>query len=194
MESKEVMLPHLRKPKDQLISHQRKDESPKNNGNKFPNTYREDKRTVRELLQMAKKKEFEKGEEVLLLSPNRGSPSDGRYIGPYVVSQKIHERTYRTDTPEGKKKKQVFHIKRLKKYVHQEGQPVLAVATESRTVERKEAPAVKGPPLKPKNSVILSKFEEKLSHLLIPEREDLEKLMKKYPGLFSDVPQKCSGR
>ena len=92
-ESKEVKLPYLRKPKDKLIGHQRKDESPKNNGNKFLNTYLEDKRTMRGPLQMAKKKEFEKGEEVLLLSPNRGSPFDGRYLGPYVVSQKIEERT-----------------------------------------------------------------------------------------------------
>ena len=49
---------------------------------------------------------------------------------------------------------------------------------------------MKNPPLKLKNSVILSKFEEKLSHLSIPEREDSEKLMKKYPGLLSDVPRK----
>ena len=39
-----------------------------------------------------------------------------------------------------------------------------------------------------------NKFEEKLSHLSVSEREDLEKLMKKYPGLFSDAPRKCSSR
>ena len=66
--------------------------------------------------------------------------------------------------PEGRKKTQVCHINKLKKYVRREGQPVLAVATESRTVERKEAPAGKGPPLKLKNSEILNNFEEKLSH------------------------------
>ena len=63
---------------------------------------------------MAKKKEFEKGEEVLLLSPNRGPHCDGRYIGSYVVSQKIDKRTYRIDTHEGKKKTQVCHANRLK--------------------------------------------------------------------------------
>ena len=57
-------------------------------------------------------------------------------------------------------------------------------------MERKEAPAVKNPPLKLKNTVNLSKFEETLIHLSIPEREDLERLMKKYPGLLSDVPRK----
>ena len=131
--------PHLRKPRDKLIDHQRKDESlkkrydqiRKNNGNKFPDTYLEDKRTVRGPLQMAKKREFKRGEEVQLLSPNRGPAFDGRYLGPYVVSQKIDERTYRIDTPEGRKKTQVYHINRLKKYVCREGQPVLAVTTES---------------------------------------------------------------
>ena len=40
VERKEVKLPHLREPKDKGTGHQRKDESPKNNGNKFPNTCR----------------------------------------------------------------------------------------------------------------------------------------------------------
>ena len=83
---------------------------------------------------MAKKREFEKGEEVRLLSLNRGPPFDGRYIGPYVVSQKIDERTYRIDTPEGRKKTQVCDINRLKKCVRREGQPALAVTTGSGTV------------------------------------------------------------
>ena len=51
-----MKLPHLRKPKDRGTGHQRKDESPKNNGNKFPNIYLEDKRTVRGPLQMPKRK------------------------------------------------------------------------------------------------------------------------------------------
>ena len=72
---------------------------------------------------MAKKKESEKGEEVLLLSPNRGPHCDGRYIGPYVVSRRIDERTYRIDTHEGRKKTQVCHANRLKKYVRREGLP-----------------------------------------------------------------------
>ena len=32
------------------------------------------------------KKEFQKGDEVLLQSPNKGLHCGGRYIGPYVVS------------------------------------------------------------------------------------------------------------
>ena len=117
VESKEVKLPHLRKPKDRGTGHLSKDESPKNNGKKFPDTYREDKKTIRGPSQMVKKKEFEKGEEVLLLFPNRGLHCDGRYIGPYVVSHRIDERTYRIDTHEGRKKTQVCHANRLKKYV-----------------------------------------------------------------------------
>ena len=81
VEGKEVKLPHLRKQKDKGTGPQRKDESPKNNGNKFPNTYREDKRKMRGPPLVAKK-EFEKGDEVLLLSPNKGPHYGGRYIGP----------------------------------------------------------------------------------------------------------------
>ena len=67
VERKEVKLPHLRKQKDKGTGSQRKDETPKNNGNKFSNTYREDRRKIRGPPEMAKK-EFEKGDEVLLLS------------------------------------------------------------------------------------------------------------------------------
>ena len=111
--------------------------------------------------QVAKKEEFEKGDEVLLLSANKGPHCGGRYIGPYVISQRIDKRTYRIDTNEGKKKTQVCHANQLKKYVHQEG-----------------------PPWKIKNSEMPNKFKEKLSQLSVSEREGLEKLIKKYPGLF----------
>ena len=161
VERKEAKLPHLNKQKDKRTSRQRKDEGPTNNGNKFPETYREDKRKMRGPSQVAKKEEFEKGDEVLLLSTNKGPHCGGRYIGPYVISQRIDKRTYRIDTNEGKKKTQVCHANKLKKYVRQEG-----------------------PPRKIKNSEMPNKFEEKLSQLSVSEREGLEKLIKKYPGLF----------
>ena len=169
VERKEVNLPHLNKQKDKRTSRQRKDEGPTNNGDKFPNTYREDKRKRREPSQVAKKEEFEKGDEVLLLSSNKGPHCGGRYIGPYVVTRRIDKRTYRIATHEGKKKTQVCHANKLKRYVRQEG-----------------------PPRKIKNLEMPNKFEERLSQLSVSERErererereGLEKLIKKYPGLF----------
>ena len=161
VERKEVNLPHLNKQKEKRTSRQRKDESPTNNGNKFPETYREDKRKMRKTSQVAKKKEFKKGDEVLLLSSNKGPHCGGRYIGPYVISRRIDKRTYRIDNHEGKKRTQVCHANKLKRYIRQEG-----------------------PPRKIKNSEMPNKFEEKLSQLSVSEREGLEKLIKKYRGLF----------
>ena len=148
VERKEVNLPHLNKQKDKRTSRHRKDEGPTNNGDKFPNTYREDKRKMRGPSQEAKKEEFEKGDEVLLLSSNKGPHCGGRYIGPYVISQRIDKRTYRIDTHEGKKQTQVCHANKLKRYVRQES-----------------------PPRKIKNSEMPNKFEEKLSQLFVSERE-----------------------
>ena len=161
VERKEVNLPHLNKRKEKRTSRQRKDEGPTNIRNKFPNTYREDKRKIRGPSQVTKKEEFKKGDEVLLLSSNKGPHCGGRYIGPYVVTRRRDKRTYGIDTNEGKKKTQVCHTNKLKRYVRQEG-----------------------PPRKIKNSEMPNKFEEKLSQLSVSERGDLEKLIKKYPGLF----------
>ena len=161
VERKEVNLPPLNKQEDKRTSRQKKDEGPTNIRNKFPNTYREDKRKIRGPSQVTEKEEFKKGDEVLLLSSNRGPHCGGRYIGPYVISQRIDKRTYRIDTNEGKKQTQVCHANKLKRYVRQEG-----------------------PPRKIKNSEMPNKFEEKLRQLSISERGDLEKLIKKYPGLF----------
>ena len=162
VERKEVNLPHLNKQgkrKGPVV--REKDEGPTSIRNKFPNTYREDKRKIRGPSQVATKEEFKKGDEVLLLSSNKGPHCGGRYIGPYVISQRIDKRTYRIDTNEGKKKTQVCHTNKLKRYVRQEGQP--------RKIE---------------NSAMPNKFEEKLGQLSVSEREGLEKLIKKYPSLF----------
>ena len=160
VERKEVNLPPL-KQEDKRTSRQKKDEGPTSIRNKFPNTYREDKRKIRGPSQVAKKEEFKKGDEVLLLSSNKGPHCDGQYVGPYVVTRRIDKRTYRIDTHEGRKQTQVCHANKLKRYVRQEG-----------------------PPRKIKNSEMPNKFEEKLRQLSISERGDLEKLIKKYPGLF----------
>ena len=117
--------------------------------------------------------EFEKGDEVLLLSSNKGPHCSGRYIGPYVISQIIDKRTYRIDTHEGKKT-QVCHANKLKKYVRQEGSP--------HKIKNLETP---------------NKFEEKFSQLSVSEREDLEKLIKKIPRFISltsyeNVVAECS--
>ena len=161
VERKEVNLPPLNKQEDKRTSRQKKDEGPTNIRNKFPNTYREDKKKIRGPSQVTKREEFKKGDEVLLLSSNKGPHGGGRYIGPYVVTRRIDKRTYRIDTHEGRKQTQVCHANKLKRYVRQEG-----------------------PPRKIKNSEMPNKFEEKLRQLSISERGDLEKLIKKYPGLF----------
>ena len=148
VERKEVNLPPLNKQEDKRTSRQKKDEGPTSIRNKFPNTYREDKRKIRGPSQVTKKEEFEKGDEVLLLSSNKGPHCGGQYVGPYVISQRIDKRTYRIDTNEGKKKTQVCHTNKLKRYVRQEG-----------------------PPRKIKNSEIPNKFEEKLRQLSVSERE-----------------------
>ena len=115
VERKEVNLPHLSKQKEKRTSRQKKDEGPTNIRNKFPNTYREDKRKIRGPSQMAKKEEFKKGDEVLLLSSNKGPHCGGRYIGSYVVTRRIDKRTYGIDTHEGKKQTQVCHANKLKR-------------------------------------------------------------------------------
>ena len=114
VERKEMKLSHLRKQKYKVTSLRRKNESPTNNGNKFPNTYQEDKRKIRGSPQMAKK-EFEKGNEVLLLSPNRGPHGSWKIYTPYVVTQRIDRRTYRIVNHEGRMKTPGVSCKQIEK-------------------------------------------------------------------------------
>ena len=51
---------------------------------------------------------------------------------------------------------------------------------------------VKDIPIKLENSKILENLEEKLNQLSDQERVGLSKRMRKFPGLFSDIPRKTN--
>ena len=57
--------------------------------------------------QMAKK-EFEKGDEVLLLSSNKGPHCSGRYLCPYVVTESTRGHIESLPTREGGRRKCVM--------------------------------------------------------------------------------------
>ena len=58
--------------------------------------------------------EFQEGDKVLLLSPNREKLLSERFRGPYTVARKIKSMNYKVNTPERKKKTQVCHMNRIK--------------------------------------------------------------------------------
>ena len=64
----------------------------------------------------AREREFQKGDEVLVLLPITGQPLAAKFRGPYNVVRKINATDYIVATPDRRKPQQIFHINMLKPY------------------------------------------------------------------------------
>ncbi|KAI7808431.1 hypothetical protein IRJ41_004831 [Triplophysa rosa] len=85
------------------------------------------------------------------------------FSGSYVIEQKLSETDYVVGTPDRRRKKRVCHVNMLKSYPQT-------------------------PSMRINNSVILGNIDSHLSYLPRSQREDIVRLLQKYPTLFSDVP------
>ena len=67
-----------------------------------------DKKTV--------KREFQVGDQVLILLPTATGSLEDKWSGPYVIEAKVNDVTYRVRTPDRRKKSRLFHINGLKQW------------------------------------------------------------------------------
>ena len=146
--------------------------------------------------QRSKGRQFCQGEKVMTLLPTRKSPFDAKFKGPYMIAEKVDDLNYRINTPNRRRKTQLYHVNRIKKYLERTNESEMPVG-QIDTVKTERIPdnddvIVKDIPIKLENSKILENLEEKLNHLSDQERVGLSKLMRKFPGLFSDIPRKTN--
>uniref|UniRef100_A0ABM5FCH8 Vomeronasal type-2 receptor 26-like n=1 Tax=Pogona vitticeps TaxID=103695 RepID=A0ABM5FCH8_9SAUR len=67
-----------------------------------------------------KPREFERGQKVLVLLPTETSKFLAKWHGPYEVTRRVSEVDYEVETPDRKKKLQIFHVNLLKAWVDRE--------------------------------------------------------------------------
>lgn len=136
------------------------------------------------------------GESVLVLLPIPESMFQAKFFGPYVIEKKLSETDYVVGTPDRKRKSRVCHINVLKAYhvpdVTQTPSSSLLAApilvNSEQDHEEDVADDFQGFGVSLENSVVLSNIDSRLEHLPPCQREDVVRVIRKYPSLFSDVP------
>ncbi len=65
----------------------------------------------------ASSRQFEPGDEVLLLLPSSSNALEAKWLGPYTVTRKVGPVDYEIEMPDRRQKNKVFHVNLLKRYV-----------------------------------------------------------------------------
>ena len=144
----------------------------------------------------AVRRNFDVGQKVLALLPVQNNPLQARYVGPYVIQNKISEVNYVLSTPDRRKKTQLCHINMLKAYFDRseitprEQVSVNAVCSYSDNNNLKEESNIFDVTCSAKltNSETLQNLDDKLKHLDSNKKENLKLVINKYEHLFSDSP------
>jgi len=142
----------------------------------------------------AVRRNFDVGQKVLVLLPVQNNPLQARYVGPYVIQNKISEVNYVLSTPDRRKKTQLCHVNMLKTYFdrseitsrEQASVNVVCSYSENNLDESNLCDVTCSAKLT--NSESLQNLEDKLKHLDINKKEDLLLLVGSYEHLFSDSP------
>ena len=70
--------------------------------------------------QRVRLREFEPGQKVLVLLPTETSKFLTKWHGPYEVKRRMNDVDYEVETPDRKKKYQIFHVNLLKAWIDRE--------------------------------------------------------------------------
>ncbi|XP_068243247.1 uncharacterized protein [Palaemon carinicauda] len=132
-----------------------------------------------------KLRNFQVGEEVLVLLPIPGNPFKAKFSGPWKILKKVNDLNYVVETPDRRKKTQVCHVNMLKAYQGRETiRPVLSLAK----VEEKEEFGETSSMSLLGNSVALGNLPGMLDHLSATQSKEVMNFITKFAVLFQDVP------
>uniref|UniRef100_A0A3B1IW77 Gypsy retrotransposon integrase-like protein 1 n=1 Tax=Astyanax mexicanus TaxID=7994 RepID=A0A3B1IW77_ASTMX len=149
----------------------------------------------------AVQRDFNPGDQVLVLLPTSGSCLSARFSGPYLVGKRLSDTNYVIQTPDRKRGSRLCHVNMLKSYlprdaVKAEVAPVSSVAVVGVSAEldlhnegndvQLHAPSEVAAKLS--NSQALVDLPSNLTHLSSEQRNDVLCLVKDFSSLFNDVP------
>ena len=136
---------------------------------------------------------FKPGDKVLLFLPTPGNALHSKFMGPYVVAQKLSPLNYVVHTPDRRKDSQLVHINLMKPYHSREPEddlsrtvPVCLIRKESGPVPPEEESDIEflfsSPKGRHSNSQIISNFHEYFSSLTPSQQSDLKKVIARLFG------------
>lgn len=153
-------------------------------------------------------RQFQPGDQVLVLLPLPGSALTARFSGPYVVERKVSDTDYIICTPERRRKTRLCHINMLKTYLTREADQGKQENTPEPATPQKTSASLLGVGALAEdglevfpdgtkcgrltNSAYLSNLRTQLSYLPDSQWEDVVCLIKSYPTLFQDVPTRTT--
>lgn len=132
-------------------------------------------------------REFQVGEEVLVLLPMQGQPLAAKYSGPYVVERRVGETDYLVKTPDRRKTHQLCHVNMLKKYHRPPGDFVVHHVSkcEGELVEKPEVFCEFQDSSWAENGANL---QSKTSHLSSDRAVQLAALLRDHREVFASTP------
>ena len=106
----------------------------------------------------------------MTLLATRKSPFDAKFKGPYTIAEKVDDLNYKINTSNRRRKTQLCHVNRIKKYLKRTNESEMPVGqidtVKTERILDNDDIIVKDIPIKLENSKILENLEEKLNHLL----------------------------
>ncbi len=147
----------------------------------------------------ARHREFQPGEQVLVLLPFQGHPLQAKFSGPYRIIKQVSPTNYVVSTPDRRRSQRLCHLNMLLPYHAratpddpEEGKVTLCVtdASPDETEEEEEEDYASPLPLSSartweSNSKVM---EYKLKHVEEDQRSGVMALFSKYPRVFQDKP------
>ena len=147
----------------------------------------------------SRKRDFNPGDEVLVLFPVLGQTLQASYQGPFTIERKLNDVDYVIMTPGRRKSRQLCHVNMLKSYCRRESnscKPVSLlsepISNTNSIVDEAESCSFVDYTCKLTNSDILCNISKKLEHLNSDQEKDLIRLIKLYSSLFPDVPSRTN--
>lgn len=127
---------------------------------------------------------FQPGDPVLVLKPRLGNTMSHKYEGPYIVTEKTGDLTYKVRHSDKRNQVMLIHVNRLKKF---QGPRPIALTNVSISSERGDDCSGDPTNLIFNNSSSVNAVEE-LSHLQMAQREEVQSLVDEFSSLFGEVP------
>uniref|UniRef100_A0A3Q3MQZ4 Gypsy retrotransposon integrase-like protein 1 n=1 Tax=Mastacembelus armatus TaxID=205130 RepID=A0A3Q3MQZ4_9TELE len=153
-------------------------------------------------------RQFDIGDQVLVLLPQPGSSLNARFSGPYTIEQKLSDTDYVIHTPDRRRQKRVCHVNMLKRYYVRDSPTAnaphssethrsAAIIVRDVVVDGVEDSGLKTCPMvrltaRLANSEELKNFPLRLTHLNTEQQTDVTQLVQDFSCLFNDVPTRTT--